>query len=92
MAHAAAYCIAAFFNGFFSFIGYAFSGFFGFVGYTFCSFFGLSQLRLVSSFAPDQVLEQADRMRAAAANANSFFILDSFKLSMIKKVFRRFAQ
>ena len=40
----------------------------------------LSQLRLVSFFAPDQVLEQADRMRAAAANANSFFILDSFQV------------
>lgn len=69
MAHAAAYGIAAFFNGFA-----------GFVGNVFCCFFGFVPIAVGIIFAPDQVLEQADRIRAAAANANSFFILDSFQV------------
>ena len=40
MAHAAAYCIAAFFNGFAGFVGNVFSGFFGFIGYALGSLFG----------------------------------------------------
>lgn len=80
MAHAAAYCIAAFFNGFAGFFGNVFRGFFGFIGYALGSLFGFVPIAVGIVFAPDQVLEQADRMRAAAANANSFFILDSFQV------------
>lgn len=69
IAHSATYGIAAFFNGFLGLVGYVLGSFFGFVpvaaGVIFCS---------------DQVLEQADKMKAAAANAKSFFIMDSFQV------------
>lgn len=80
MSHAPTYGIAAFFNGFLSLVGNMFSGFFGFIGYALGSLFGFVPIAVGIVFAPDQVLEQADRMRAAAANANSFFILDSFQV------------